>query len=101
MKDPFEPIPAAAMIWMAAPQSMDAIEAMDPMVLASVKQEFDCAIAIQRKEGRRTANDPGEEVAPLGRGIRVGPKIELGPCSTEGSTRRDAVGLKQDMTYTA
>jgi hypothetical protein len=37
LKDPFEEMSAAAIIWTAAPQSIDATEAMDPIVLASKK----------------------------------------------------------------
>jgi hypothetical protein len=39
MKDPFVPMPTAAVIWTAAPQSMDATEAMHPIVFASMIQE--------------------------------------------------------------
>lgn len=42
---PPDPILAAAMIWMAHPQSIEATAAMDPMVLASVRRSSDhCSI---------------------------------------------------------
>lgn len=38
VKDSFEPMPMAAMTWTAAPQSMDATEAIHPIVFASMTQ---------------------------------------------------------------
>jgi hypothetical protein len=39
MKDSFVPMPTAAVTWTAAPQSIDATEAMHPIVFASMIQE--------------------------------------------------------------
>ena len=38
VKDSFVPMPMAAMTWTAAPQSMDATEAIHPIVFASMTQ---------------------------------------------------------------
>jgi hypothetical protein len=70
-----EPMLAAAMICVAQPQSMDATEAIDPIVFASAQR----IIRVEQSVGSKslTAYEPTKKIAPSRGGKRVCPKIKL------------------------